>query len=342
MFQNPLLQKTYGAPKVELHIHIEGSLEPELIFKLAERNGVELPFKSVESLRAAYVFTGLQEFLDIYYLGAGVLRTEEDFYDMTKAYTERALADNIVHAEIFFDPQTHTQRGVSVATIVTGMERALREADARGLSSRIIPCFLRHLSEDEALEEFGKLLPFFGHYSHRMVAIGLDSSERGNPPSKFQNLFHKARSLGLNTVAHAGEEGPAAYIYEALDLLKVQRIDHGVRSIDDPALVARLAASGVPLTVCPLSNFRLGVSNDLRKHALRYLLEQGLVVTVNSDDPAYFGGYVNTNYGAIIDGLKLNDAEVGKLIRNGFEASFLDVAVRNEMLANFDAYWQVT
>ncbi|MCX4160833.1 MULTISPECIES: adenosine deaminase [Paraburkholderia] len=334
-----LADKVARAPKAELHIHIEGSLEPELIFRLAERNGVTLPYASIDALRAAYAFTDLQSFLDIYYAGASVLLTEQDFYDMTMAYAERALADHVAHTEIFFDPQTHTERGVSIDVVVAGIERALADAEKQGLSSKLILCFLRHLSEEDALATFDAALPLFERYRHRLIGVGLDSSERGHPPSKFERVFAKARALGLKLVAHAGEEGPPSYIYEALDLLKVDRVDHGVRSIEDPALVARLADSRVALTVCPLSNLKLCVFDDLTKHTLKELLDRGVAVTVNSDDPAYFGGYVNTNYFAIIEALKLTDTEVYTTVRNSFEASFVTPDERAALIARLDAHW---
>ena len=335
----PLAEKTALAPKAELHIHIEGSLEPELIFALAERNGVKLAYDSIDALRAAYAFTDLQSFLDIYYAGASVLLHEQDFYDMTMAYVERCLADNVIHSEIFFDPQTHTERGVPIATVVAGIERALADAQQRGMTSKLILCFLRHLSEEDALATFEEARPLFEQYKHRLIGVGLDSSERGHPPSKFERVFAKARELGLKLVAHAGEEGPPSYVYEALDVLKVDRVDHGVRSIEDPALVARLADTRVALTVCPLSNLKLCVFDDLTKHTLKDLLERGVAVTVNSDDPAYFGGYVNANYAATIDALKLDDSHVYTIIRNGFEASFVTPEERAELIAKLDAYW---
>ncbi|WP_321954703.1 adenosine deaminase [Paraburkholderia bannensis] len=335
---NPLVQKAFGAPKSELHIHIEGSLEPELIFALAQRNNVTLAYESIEALRAAYAFTDLQSFLDIYYAGASVLLHEQDFYDMTMAYCERALADNVVHTEIFFDPQTHTERGVSIETVVAGIDRALADAEKRGLTSKLILCFLRHLSEADALATWDAALPVFDRYP-RMIGVGLDSSERGHPPSKFERVFEKARAKGLKLVAHAGEEGPPAYIYEALDLLKVDRVDHGVRSIEDAALVTRLADSRVALTVCPLSNTKLCVFDDMTQHTLKQLLDQGVAVTINSDDPAYFGGYVNENYSAIIEALKLDDKEVYTVLRNGFEASFVTPEERAALIAKLDQYW---
>jgi len=334
-----LVEKTLLAPKAELHIHIEGSLEPELIFALAKRNGVKLAYDSIEALRAAYAFTDLQSFLDIYYAGASVLLHEQDFYDMTMAYVERCLADNVIHSEIFFDPQTHTERGVPIATVVAGIERALADAEKRGMSSKLILCFLRHLSEEDALATFEEARPLFEQYKHRLIGVGLDSSERGHPPSKFERVFAKARELGLKLVAHAGEEGPPSYIYEALDVLKVDRVDHGVRSIEDPALVARLADARIALTVCPLSNLKLCVFDDMAKHTLKDLLDQGVAVMVNSDDPAYFGGYVNANYAATIDALKLDDSHVYTIIRNGFEASFVTPEERAELIAKLDAYW---
>ncbi|MCM2543324.1 adenosine deaminase [Burkholderia glumae] len=327
------------APKAELHIHIEGSLEPELIFQLAKRNGVKLAYDSIEALRAAYAFTDLQSFLDIYYAGASVLLHEQDFYDMTAAYVERALADNVVHAEIFFDPQTHTERGVSIETVVAGIDRALADAERRGLSSRLILCFLRHLSEEDALATYEAALPLFERYSHRLIGVGLDSSERGHPPSKFARVFAKARERGLNLVAHAGEEGPPAYVIEALDLLKVDRVDHGVRSIEDAELIARLADSRIALTVCPLSNLKLRVFDDMAQHTLKQLLDSGVAVTINSDDPAYFGGYVNDNYFATVAALGLDEREVYSVIRNGFEASFIDASERAARIAQLDSHW---
>jgi adenosine deaminase len=334
-----LAEKIAGAPKAELHIHIEGSLEPEVIFALAKRNGVKLSYESIEALKRAYEFTDLQSFLDIYYAGASVLLTEEDFYTMTMAYVERALADNVVHAEIFFDPQTHTERGVAISTAVAGIERALAEGEQRGLTSKLILCFLRHLTEADALATYEAALPLFDTYAHRLIGVGLDSSERGHPPSKFERVFAKARARGLKLVAHAGEEGPPSYVHEALDVLKVDRVDHGVRSIEDPALVARLADSRIALTVCPLSNIKLRVFDDMKQHTLKQLLAQGVAVTVNSDDPAYFGGYVNANYFATAEALDLSDHEVYTILRNGFEASFVSPVERQALIDKLDAYW---
>ncbi|GJH23720.1 adenosine deaminase [Caballeronia novacaledonica] len=338
---NPTLaDKIARAPKAELHIHIEGSLEPELIFALAKRNNVKLAYDSIDALRAAYAFTDLQSFLDIYYAGASVLLTEQDFYDMTMAYVERALADHVAHTEIFFDPQTHTERGVAIETVVAGIDAALAEGETRGLSSRLILCFLRHLSEEDALATYESALPLFDKYAHRLIGVGLDSSERGHPPSKFERVFAKARERGLKLVAHAGEEGPPSYVYEALDLLKVDRVDHGVRSIEDAALVARLADARIALTVCPLSNLKLCVFDDMTKHTLKDLLDQGVAVMINSDDPAYFGGYVNANYFAIVDALKLTDHEVYTLLKNSLEASFVTEEERDAMVARLDQHWK--
>lgn len=337
----PASTKYAGAPKAELHVHIEGTLEPELIFALAQRNGVSLSYPSVEALRAAYAFTDLQSFLDIYYAGASVLLTERDFHDMTAAYVERARADGVVHAELFFDPQTHTARGVPLDTVVAGIESALAQAEREhGFSSRLILCFLRHLSEDDAIATFEAAQPAFERYAHRLIGIGLDSSELGHPPAKFARVFAMARERGLRLVAHAGEEGPPAFIEEALDLLKVERVDHGVRSVEDPALVARLAREQIALTVCPLSNTKLKVFDEMREHTLKRMLDAGIAVTVNSDDPAYFGGYVNANYAAVTQALGLNDDELYRIIRNGFAASFIGEAERAALIGKLDAYWQ--
>jgi adenine deaminase len=310
------------------------------MFALAARNDVRIPFKTVDEVRAAYSFTRLQDFLDIYYAGASVLLHEQDFYDMTMAYVERALADHVVHTEIFFDPQTHTERGVPIETAVAGIERALADGEKRGLTSKLILCFLRHLSEEDALATYESALPLFDQYAHRLIGVGLDSSERGHPPSKFERVFAKARERGLKLVAHAGEEGPPSYVYEALDLLKVDRVDHGVRSIEDAALVARLADARIALTVCPLSNIKLCVFDDMTKHTLKDLLDQGVAVIINSDDPAYFGGYVNANYFAIVDALKLTDHEVYTLLKNSLEASFVTEEERDAMVARLDQHWK--
>ncbi|WP_028240199.1 adenosine deaminase [Stutzerimonas azotifigens] len=304
-------------PKAELHLHLEGSLEPELLFRLAERNGVALPWADVDSLRRAYAFNNLQEFLDLYYQGANVLRTEQDFYDLTWAYLEKCKAQNVVHTEPFFDPQTHTDRGIPFEVALGGISAALRDGRERlGISSGLILSFLRHLSEEAAFETLAQALP----YRDAFFAVGLDSSEVGHPPSKFRRVFDKARSEGLLTVAHAGEEGPPAYIWEALDLLKVSRIDHGVRAAEDPRLIERLIEEQIPLTVCPLSNIKLCVFDDMRRHNILQLLEQGVKVTVNSDDPAYFGGYVTENFVALHEGLGMTEEQARRLAQNSLDA----------------------
>lgn len=321
-------------PKAELHIHIEGSLEPELIFALAQRNGVALPYASVEALREAYAFTDLQSFLDIYYAGASVLLHEADFFDMAWAYLQRAHADHVVHAEIFFDPQTHTARGVDIGVVIAGLKRACDRAQAEfGMTSALILCFLRHLSEDDAFATLEAALPHRGHF----IGVGLDSSEVGHPPGKFSRVFARCRELGLHIVAHAGEEGPPPYIWEALNDLQAERIDHGVRSLEDPALVAELARRRTPLTVCPLSNLKLCVVNDLRDHPMKKLLDAGLCATVNSDDPAYFGGYLNANFVQTVEALNLSREDVIALARNSFEASFIDATTRARHLARLEA-----
>lgn len=321
-------------PKAELHIHIEGSLEPELIFALAQRNGVTLDYPDVESLRAAYAFTNLQSFLDIYYAGASVLLTEQDFFDMAWAYFLRAQADNVVHAELFFDPQTHTDRGVPFEFVIDGLRRACDQAQAQlGIRAELILCFLRHLSEEAAFATLEQARP----HREKFIGVGLDSSEVGHPPEKFQRVFAAARELGLYAVAHAGEEGPPQYIWDALDLLKVQRIDHGVQALRDPALVERLRNERIPLTVCPLSNIKLCVFKDLTQHNIGELLREGLVATVNSDDPAYFGGYMNQNFVETFDALKLDAAAAITLARNSFEASFADAATKAAYVAKLDA-----
>lgn len=321
-------------PKAELHLHIEGTLEPELMFALAARNGVALPWSSVEETRAAYDFSDLQSFLDLYYAGAAALLREEDFYDLAIAYFARAAADGVVHAELFFDPQTHTSRGVPFAIVLDGLERACREAQQRfGISSRLILCFLRHLSEEDGFATLEQAMP---HLS-RIHGVGLDSSERGHPPSKFAHLFERCRELGLHIVAHAGEEGPPSYIVEALDLLRVERIDHGVRAAEDPQLLARLAREQIPLTVCPLSNVKLCVFPRLADHNLRTLLDAGLKVTINSDDPAYFGGYVLENYRQTAEALQLTRGELARIARNSLEAAFVSDAERAPWLARLEA-----
>ncbi len=326
-------QLAAAIPKAELHIHIEGSLEPELIFALAQRNGLSLPYASVEALREAYAFTNLQSFLDIYYAGASVLLHEADFHDMAWAYFLHAKADNVVHAELFFDPQTHTARGVPMATVIQGLSSACDRAQAElGISASLILCFLRHLSEEEAFATLEAALPYREHF----IGVGLDSSEVGHPPAKFSRVFARCRELGLRIVAHAGEEGPPAYIWEALNDLKTERIDHGVRSLEDSALVAELARRRMPLTVCPLSNLKLCVVNDLKDHPMKRLLDAGLCATVNSDDPAYFGGYMNANFVQTVQALDLSRDDVITLARNSFEASFVSDVRRAELMALLD------
>lgn len=308
-------------PKAELHLHIEGSFEPELMFEIAQRNKLPIRFKSVEEVREAYNFHNLQSFLDIYYEGANVLLHEHDFYDLTKAYLKKCFEDHVVHTEIFFDPQTHTSRGVSFETVFKGIHRALTDAKNEwGISSHLIMCFLRHLSEEDAFKTLKESLPFKKH----IIAVGLDSSELGHPPSKFQRVFEAARAEGYSTVAHAGEEGPVPYILEALDLLKVSRIDHGVRSLEDDQLIERLVKEKMPLTVCPLSNIKLCVFKNLTDHNLKKMLQRGVKVTINSDDPAYFGGYMNENFIQTAKALNLSREEIKQLAINSFEASFLD------------------
>ena len=326
-----------GMPKVELHLHIEGTLEPELLFELAERNNVKLRFSSVEEVRAAYDFTDLQSFLDIYYEGASVLLEQRDFYDLTWAYLVRAHADNVRHTEIFFDPQTHTDRGVPFDAVVEGIHQALMDAESRlGMSTRLILCFLRHLSAEAAMATLEQALPF----KDRIVAVGLDSSELGHPPSKFPSVFDRARAEGFRAVAHAGEEGPPAYIREALDILAVERIDHGVRCVEDPDLVTRLRSEAVPLTVCPLSNVKLRVFDTMADHNLGELLDLGLAATVNSDDPAYFGGYMTDNFLAVHAALGLSREQYVTLTDNAISASFIEHDRKAALRAELDAYAQ--
>ena len=324
-----------GLPKAELHLHIEGSLEPELMFALAERNGVAIPFASVEDVRAAYDFSNLQDFLDIYYAGADVLRTEADFRDLAVAYFDRAAADGVVHAEIMFDPQTHTARGIAFGTVIEGLLAGMAEAEARhGMTSKLIMSFLRHLDEDDAFATLDAARPWLD----RIDAVGLDSSEMGHPPSKFARVFAAARAAGLKLVAHAGEEGPPEYVYEALDLLDVDRLDHGNRSLEDPVLTARLARTSMTLTVCPLSNLKLCVVDDMNDHPIDRMLREGLRATINSDDPAYFGGYIADNYRAAAAGRALTRADLALLARNSFLGSFLPDETVAAHLATLDAY----
>jgi adenosine deaminase len=320
-------------PKCELHIHIEGSLEPDMVFALARRNGIRLPYPSVEALRQAYRFGDLQDFLNIYYRSMSVLVTEQDFYDLAWAYLERAHADNVRHVEVFFDPQGHTSRGIAFATVIEGLHRAVVDAGEKlGVQASLIMCFLRHLDEADAQRTLDQALAF----KDRIVGVGLDSSEKGNPPSKFKHVFARARDAGFFLTAHAGEEGPASYVWEALDVLGCARIDHGNHSIDDASLVGRLAREQVPLTMCPLSNLRLRVVDELAHHPLRRLMDKGVLVTVNSDDPAYFGGYVNQNYVAISSALDLGRNDVATIVRNGIKASLLTAADKHKALADVD------
>ena len=322
-------------PKAELHIHIEGSLEPELMFAIAKRNNVTLPYNSVEAVRHAYQFSNLQSFLDIYYAGACVLLHEQDFYDMTWAYLQRCADQNVRHTEIFFDPQTHTDRGVPFSTVITGIHRALLDGKRQlGVSSKLILSFLRHLSAESAMETLEQALPF----KDLLTGVGLDSSELGNPPEKFQPVFERAIEEGFLTVAHAGEEGPPEYIWRAVETLKVSRIDHGVRCLEDPQLVQYLAEQQIPLTVCPLSNVKLCVFDVMANHTLKKLLEAGLCVTINSDDPAYFGGYVAENFQEIRNALSLTPAEIHQLARNSFQASFLTPEEKRSFLDELDDY----
>lgn len=320
-------------PKAELHLHIEGTLEPELMMKLAQRNGIEIPYTSVAEIRHAYDFSDLQSFLDIYYAGAQVLIEEQDFYDLTWGYLERAATDNVRHVEIFFDPQTHTARGIDFRTVINGICSALQDGESRlGITFEVIMCFVRHLSAADAMATLEEALP----HKNRIRAVGLDSSEVGHPPAKFAEVFDRARDEGFLTVAHAGEEGPPEYIWEALDLLKVERIDHGVRSLEDPALVERLATERIPLTVCPLSNIKLRVFDTLEEHNLKKLLDAGLCVTINSDDPAYFGGYIGENFLQTQQALNLSAGDIHVLAKNAFTASFLSDEGKNRHIAELD------
>ena len=325
----------HDIPKAELHVHIEGTMEPELIFKLAQRNKIPLKYESVEALRAAYSFNNLQEFLDLYYQGANVLITEQDFYDLTMAYLKKCWEENIVHTEIFFDPQTHTHRGVALETVVKGIQQALDEARNNwGITSLLIPNFLRHLSEEDAISTFKECLPFREYFT----GFGLDSSELGHPPAKFERVFKLVRNEGFKVVAHAGEEGPAQNVRDALQLLNAVRIDHGVRSIDDPELLLELTRLQVPLTVCPLSNLKLCVVDHLKDHPLKTLLDAGIMATVNSDDPAYFGGYLVQNYVDTAKALDLSKEEILKLAKNSFKASFLGEHEKERWIAELGSF----
>ncbi len=326
-------------PKAELHLHIEGSFEPELMFEIANRNGIKLPYKNIDTLKQAYNFNNLQEFLDIYYAGAGVLITEQDFYDLTWAYLNKIHQQNVIHTEIFFDPQTHTDRGIAFDTVINGIHNALIDGQERfGISSVLIMSFLRHLDETSAFKTLQSGLK----HKDKIKAVGLDSSEVGNPPSKFKKVFDAARQEGFLTVAHAGEEGPSSFVYEALDLLKVSRIDHGNRSLEDPKLVDKLVALQMPLTVCPLSNLKLKVVKDMKDHPLKEMLQLGLKATVNSDDPAYFGGYMNDNFKAVAEALDLSKDDLIQLSKNAFEASFINEDLKQKYLSQLDTFQKQT
>ena len=334
---NNLEEYINGIPKTELHLHIEGSFEPELMFEIAQRNNIEIPFVSIADLKKAYSFNNLQEFLDIYYQGANVLITEQDFYDLTWAYLTRIHKQNVFHTEIFFDPQTHTDRGIPFETVINGIRRAMEDGKEKyGISFLLIMSFLRHLDEASAFKTLEQALPF----KDWIVAVGLDSSEVGNPPSKFERVFAKAREEGFLTVAHAGEEGPADYIWEALDLLKITRNDHGNRCLDDDKLVERLVEMQMPLTLCPLSNLELKVVKDLRDHPIAKMMDLGLLVTVNSDDPAYFGGYMNENYQGIADALDLSKEQITQLAKNGVIASWLSKEEKARRIQEIETYYQ--
>lgn len=324
-----------GLPKAELHLHIEGSFEPELMFEIAKRNQIEIPFKSVEEIKAAYEFNNLQEFLDIYYQGANVLQTEQDFYDMTWAYLKQIYKENVLHTEVFFDPQTHTDRGIVFEAALDGIYKALEDGRKQlGITYKLIMCFLRHLSEEAAFEILEMAIP----HKDKIYGVGLDSSELGHPPSKFERVFAKAIEEGFVPVAHAGEEGPAEYVHEALNLLKIERLDHGNRSLDDPELVKVLAEKQMALTVCPLSNLKLCVVDDLKAHPLRKMMQQGLLVTINSDDPAYFGGYMNANFNATAEALDLTKNELTTLAINSFKGSFLSKEEKQAYIQKVKAY----
>ena len=326
-----------GIPKAELHLHIEGTFEPDLMFEIARRNNISINYKSVDELKKAYNFNNLQEFLDIYYAGASVLIYEQDFYDLTWAYLTKVHEQNLVHTEIFFDPQTHTDRGISFDTVIQGIHSALEDAKEKlGISSQLIMCFLRHLDEVAAFDTLEQALP----YKEWIAGVGLDSSEMGHPPSKFENVFSKALDEGFITVAHAGEEGPAAYVWEAINLLKISRIDHGNRSLEDDQLIKHIVEKQIPLTVCPLSNLALKVVEDLKDHPMLQLMEAGLMVTINSDDPAYFGGYMNENYIQIAAALNLSKKQITELAKNSFKASFLSDVEKEKLMNQVEDYYQ--
>jgi adenine deaminase len=324
-------------PKAELHLHIEGTFEPELMFEIARRNKIGLKYNTVDELKAAYNFNNLQEFLDIYYSGANVLVEEQDFYDLTWAYLLKIQSQNVIHTEIFFDPQTHTSRGIPFSKVISGIHRALENGREKlGISFHLILSFLRHLSEEDAFKTLDEALPYRSLFS----AFGLDSSEKGHPPNKFERVFAKVREEGFRVVAHAGEEGPPEYVWEALNLLHVSRIDHGNRSLEEPALVAELVKRQIPLTICPLSNLKLKVVKDMTKHPLSEMLEKGMLATVNSDDPAYFGGYMNENYSAVAEALNLSKEQIVQLAKNSFTASFLDANEKEKLMGKVEQYAQ--
>ena len=334
MDKQNLIALARALPKAELHVHIEGTLEPELMLQLAARHGISLPYRDVAEVRQAYAFSNLQSFLDIYYAGASVLRTQDDFAQLTSAYLDRAAADGVVHAELFFDPQTHLARGIGFGTVIAGLQAGIEQAQqAHGITASLIMCFLRHLSEEQGFETLEAAMP----YRRQIIGVGLDSSEAGHPPSKFARLFERCRGLGFRVVAHAGEEGPASYVWEALDVLKAERIDHGVRSVEDAALMQVLAERRVPLTVCPLSNVRLGVFAHMGMHNLPALLNAGLAVTINSDDPAYFGGYMQENWRSAIDHLPLTAGDLVQMARNSIDASFIDAGRKAALHARISA-----
>ena len=325
-----------GIPKAELHLHIEGTFEPELMFKIAQRNNIPINYNSIDELKKAYNFNNLQEFLDIYYAGAKVLIHIQDFYDLTWAYLTKVHEQNLIHTEIFFDPQTHTDRGVSFNTVIQGIHSALEDGKEKlGISSKLIMCFLRHLDEAAAFETLNQALP----YKNWIAGVGLDSSEMGHPPSKFERVFSKAREEGFITVAHAGEEGPGEYVWEAINLLKVSRIDHGNQSLDDDQLIKHIAEKQIPLTVCPLSNLELKVVNDLKDHPLMKLMEAGLIVTIKSDDPAYFGGYLNENYTCIASALNLSKRQITELAKNSIKSSFLPDGDKEKIIMQIEEYY---
>jgi len=327
----------YGIPKVELHLHIEGTFEPELMFEIAKRNKIEIPYNSVEEVKAAYHFNNLQEFLDIYYAGAGVLIEMKDFYDLTWAYLEDLAKQNVVHTEIFFDPQTHTERGIAIDTVMKGITRALEDGkNELGISSKLIMCFLRHLDEASAIKTLEEAVP----YKNKIIGVGLDSSEQGNPPSKFARVFAMAKERGFLTVAHAGEEGPAEYVWEAIDLLEVDRVDHGNNALCDDNLVDELIERQIPLTVCPLSNLKLQVVKDLSKHSLKTMLDRGLLATINSDDPAYFGGNLTQNLLETTAALNLSKEDITLLSKNGIKASFLEPSRKEVLLEKVEAFYK--